>query len=727
MDEKASVKRGRVMAAVLVAALAAVFGCARPPVADVYPQVAEYDGRRIDELSFLNPEPFSADSLEELTETRETRCALLGFLPFCFPGTDWGLRVGRVNMQTVGEDLARLEQLYRVSGYFGTLVVPDMEEVGEDGGPIRFGFRVQRGDGVLLESLEISGTEGIVDPDSLRGVVALQPGELFELTDLVASADTVLEALRARGHAYAEVLRNYGVDTIQDRATVQILAVPGPRVEVDSILVDGLDKLSRPEVLRQLSFDQGAVLRLRDLGSSQRNLYDIEVVQFASVAVAADSLQLAPDDRTRATVRVAVGEGDEHVVETAVGYGTVECFGLRGRWTDRAVMGGSRRLTLTGEVSRIGLGDPLGGLRNTVLCEQGEDATIATSLDYRLAADFSQSYFLSPRNQLAARVFSERQSEPELFQRTATGGRLHITHRIRRREVLTAGLAVEYRTTDATPELYCFEFRACGRDEIERFLGGRWQNGFTATWFRDRSNASVNPTGGYTLRSSGAWSTPILGSDFDFLRVSLETAVYRAVGDWTLAGFARFGSFITRASLGPDNFVPPEERFFAGGANSVRGYDRFALGPGLYLLQADTEDPATVDPSETLPVQFFPTGGTSVGVLSVEARFPSPVLRDLLRLAVFVDAGTVGLEPIWKLESSWRVTPGAGLRISTPVGPARIDIGYNPYPEPEARLYAAEPGTGGGLVRIADTFAPADPGAFDLDRFRLHIAVGQAF
>jgi outer membrane protein assembly factor BamA len=730
MQPKDMVRAGRRPVLVLVAVLAVWTGCAKPRVAEIYPQVSEYDGRRIEELTFTDPEPFGADSLAALTETEATRCALLGIVPFCFPGTDWGLRVGRLNMRTVGQDLARLEQLYRQTGYFGTRVIPEIEEVGEDGGPIRLRLRIRRGDGIELDSLEVEGTEGIADPDSLEAELPLQPGELFALTELVASADTVLEVMRERGHAYAEILRNYGVDTIQDRATVQLLAIPGPRVEVDTVLVAGAEELEREDVLRQLTFDQGDLLRVRDLRTSQRNLYDLQLIRLASVAVAGDTLQRTPADSTTATVRVAIGEAPEHVVETEVGYGSVECFGLRGRWTDRSVFGGSRRLTLTGEVSRIGLGDPLGGLENSV-CQEGGDREIATTLDYRVAADFAQSYFLGPGNQLSATLFSERQSEPELYQRTGNGGRLDFTRRIRRRELLTAGVSVEYRTTDATPALYCFEFRACGSEDIARFLGGRWQNGLTANWLRDRSNATVNPTDGYVLRSSASWSTSLLGSDFDFLRANVEGSIYQPIGgDWVLAGFARFGSFVTRASLGPDNFIPPEERFFAGGANSVRGFDRFSLGPGLYLLEpgdSAATDPRTIVPADTLPVEFFPTGGTSAGVLSVEARFPSPLLRDLLRLAVFVDAGTVGLDPIWELQSSWRVTPGLGLRIQTPVGPARVDLGYNPYPAQSASLYATDPGPDGELVRIADDFQPAESGRFDLDRFRLHIAVGQAF
>jgi outer membrane protein assembly factor BamA len=724
MEQRINLMRSGRAGWLVLLAVAVAWGCAQPRVAELYPQVAEFDGREIDRFDFVNTEPFSADSLSSLTETRETRCRLLGFMPFCFPGTDWGRRVGRVEMRAIGDDLSRLAALYRQNGYFGTLVVPEIEELpDEDGVWVR--FVVERGDGILMDDVLVEGTEGIADPDSLQAQLPLQPGELFDLAEFVASADTVSEALRRRGHAYAEVLRNYAVDTIQNRATVWLLAIPGPRVTVDSVVVDGIQELRRGDVIRQLTFSPGDLLRLTDLRASQRNLYDLSLVRFASVGVAADSMQRTPEDSTTATVRIAISEAPEHVVEAGVSFGLVDCFGAQGRWTDRSVLGGGREVTLRGSVSRIGLGDPVSGLQDG-LCSDGADREIATQVDYRVSADFTQPFFITSRNQVTATTFSERQSEPDLFQRTATGVRLAVTNRLRPGEFLTGALEAEFRSTRGRPVLYCFELRACTEEDVARFTGSRWRTGLAANWIRDRSNSAVNPTAGYIVRSRTSWSTGLLGSDYDFVRLSADGSIYQSLGrGWVAAGFARFGTFLTRASLGPSDFTPPEERFFAGGASSVRGFSRSTLGPGLYLAR-DAADPDDIVLSDTLRVDFFPTGGTSVSVLSAETRLPSPVLRDLLRLALFVDAGTVGLSPVWNVESQWRITPGVGLRVQTPVGPARIDLGYNPHPPPRAPLLAVDPETG-DLIRLSDSFVPRNPAWNDSNRFALHIAVGQAF
>src|SRR5690606_17793186 len=127
------------------------------------------------------------------------------------------------------------------------------------------------------------------------------------------------------------------------------------------------------------------------------------------------------------------------------------------------------------------------------------------------------------------------------------------------------------------------------------------------------------------------------------------------------------------------NFLPPEERFYVGGASSVRGFQRNDLGPGIYVTDSDSlvaDDDGNLRPHRH--AEFVPTGGTAMAVTSAELRLPSPVLSRILRLALFVDAGAVGSGSLWDLSwSDWRITPGAGARLQTPVGPVRIDIGIN--------------------------------------------------
>ncbi|HEX7118738.1 MAG TPA: BamA/TamA family outer membrane protein [Longimicrobiales bacterium] len=701
---------------ILVAGLVGACG-ARTSAREELSALERYEGREIEEVVFVNPGPFSEDTLIQLTETQPTRCSLFG-LPICIPFTTIGEEVNRLDLDVLRRDVVRLRAFYRQSGYYGTTVVPAAEEEEDGDGDVVVEFLIEPGDPVFLEAFSIEGLEGVegeVDTVALRSRLPLEVGDLFDLGDFAASADTLEALLLGRGHAHAEVLRNYAVDTVTDRATAALVAVPGPVVVVDSIIVRGATQLGRAAVLRQLAIRRGDVLRVDRLVESQRNLYALEIVEFAAVTIAPDTLQATPGDRSRATVLVQVTEGPVHVVEAAVGFGTVDCFRGRFEWVSRSFGGGARRLALGAMVSKIGIGAGFGGS----ICRAFEDDPFGDELDYRFTADLTQPYFLTPRNSITLSVYAERQSEPDVFQREAEGARVAVTHRLDPRQTLTAALDVERGRTLASPAVFCVAFLVCRPDDVAALSRERLTNTLGLNWFRNRTDYIVDPTRGHVIRSSAVWAAPWLGSEVDYGRAAFDGSVYVPVGAGpVLAANLRTGTFFGGASLrGGDDFIPPEDRFYAGGAHSVRGFARNALGPGVYVAEGPQFDPGNVE--------FIPIGGLSVVVTSVELRIPSPFLRNNLRWAIFVDAGAVDEDRVWSIDGEeWRITPGVGVRIATPVGPVRVDVAYNPYAPRTAPLYLIEPQTG-VLVRVADRFTP-ERDSF-LNRLRVHLAVGQPF
>jgi outer membrane protein assembly factor BamA len=127
-----------------------------------------------------------------------------------------------------------------------------------------------------------------------------------------------------------------------------------------------------------------------------------------------------------------------------------------------------------------------------------------------------------------------------------------------------------------------------------------------------------------------------------------------------------------------DTGVPIENRFFAGGGNSVRGYEENSLGPR-----------AVVDPEPG--AKPAPVGGRLLLLTNVELRYPIPLLSRInITGSVFVDGGNVwtALESVqarnfrpWAdeedvVQQDYRYSVGLGMRYNTPVGPIRVDWGY---------------------------------------------------
>jgi outer membrane protein insertion porin family len=246
-----------------------------------------------------------------------------------------------------------------------------------------------------------------------------------------------------------------------------------------------------------------------------------------------------------------------------------------------------------------------------------------------------------------------------------------------------------------------------------------------------RVNNALDPSHGYVHTVEGTVSSQLLGSAStqEFAKLIANLAWYReldrdVVLSWRVRAGAIFAPRVEFTSQAV-NFVPPEERFYGGGPNDVRGFQRNELGPLVYVVETnETNTDSILDRigRGDLGTRFSATGGNTLAVGNVELRIPSPIMSNRMRIAFFVDAGTVwerGREDV--APASLRVTPGIGFRIGTPLGPARLDIAYNGYERQAGALYRSSLQTG-DLVKIQDDFSSGKR-----SNLTFQFAIGQPF
>lgn len=705
----------RVVAACLALALAACVqqGPRSGPLAGF----AQFQGKEVRSVTFTGPRlVVPRDTLKAAIATKASTCrfALLPICPFGLGRTRHTLDVNELS-----RDVARIQLEHRDRGYYGTQVTPDVEAAGEG---VAVTFNVVPGHLVKVRTLEVTGTEGIIPPDQATRGIPLQVGGPFRRIGFLSAADTIRGRLLDRGYAYAQVLRNYSLDTIADLADVSYAAVPGPVVRVDSIEILGARRLGQKTARRELTFSEGSLLKTSELNRSQRNLYALQMVSFATVEIAPDSLQRDADSAT-ATVLVRVVEAPQYLAEVSGGYGTIDCLRTTGRRLDRNFLGGGRTLELSASLSKIGAGPPLdGGLQNG-LCRALQGDTLGNVLNYRVAADFVQPRLFGTHTSTAVNLFTERVSEFEIYRRSATGGRASILREVAPQTLASGAVNVSRGRTVAEPIYFCVGLEICRTEAIDTLRQSRWSNFVTASLVRDRTGSDVYPTRGYQVRGTVDWATRLLGSDDRFLRFLTDATAYRQLRPgWVLAARVQGGTFL-RGGLGTEGYIPPERRFYAGGPNSVRGFRRNALGPTVYVAIPNLK-PDTTKPADTVDIRPSAVGGTRMALGSIELRAPSPVLRGNLQFAAFVDGARVWASRLDTLIHSppVRFTPGVGVRFLTPVGPLRVDAAYNPYSGAPGPLYGFD--EQGQLVLRQRRY---DPGNKFVSRIQLYIAVGQAF
>jgi outer membrane protein insertion porin family/translocation and assembly module TamA len=445
--------------------------------------------------------------------------------------------------------------------------------------------------------------------------------------------------------------------------------------------------------------------------------------------VAPDTATLAPAGDSTIDVNITLAESFMRSVRPSVGWATLDCFRTQVDFSDVGFLGGLRRLDLSARASKIGVGYPTEarGSMKEICAPSARDDTYGDTLNYYVGATLRQSSLFGVRAVPTITLYSELRSEYLVFRRyTPIGAILSLNQALPRRLAATYAYQLEYGRTSAEPAIFCGVIGVCDANEQEFLRRSQRLATASVTLGRDRRNDAFYPSAGSSMSLELRGASKFIGSDPDlqFSRVVADASWYWALPkNSVLVARVRGGVvFGQRLSLGADtsSFIPQQERLYAGGANTVRGFRQNELGPVVYLTDTllvctqptgRCERPAVAtdtvyfssrtdkDPSRVLPV-----GGNSVAVANVEVRMPSPFIPDRVQVAFFADAGQVWTRGASRSERSFgtlKVTPGLGVRVASPVGPIRLDIGFNPYErEPGAAYYDTPQSEKGGSAPL---------------------------
>lgn len=614
-------------------------------------------------------------------------------------------------------DVARLRLWYRNHGFLDATVDTVVGLVA----PRRVGVRflIVEGEPVIIDTLVITGLDAVPERADVRRRLPTTQGGWFDRYATAATRDSITRRLRDNGYPDAETFLGYDLRRADRRATVTFSVSTGPRrrigrVDFTHVGRDGAEPDVGPKAVRRLAgIEEGDLYRERLLERAKRTLYQSEA--FSQVTV-------EPGDAlgdSLIAVNVDLREGYLRAARLGGGWGSLDCFRMTADVTEYNLLRSATRLEMRSRVSKIGIGEPLAGASS--LCPQAQDDIYSRDLNYYVGVTLSQPAVLRSSFVPTLTLYSERRSEYNAYLRTTpAGGSLNLTRAINRRSA-SLGYTVEYGRTEAQPALFCAVFNACedrDRAALERPLRLAVLSGGSSY---ERTNDPIDPSNGVMGRVELRYASHIVGSDRDisFARLTLDGAWFKSLGaDVTFAMRLRLGSVI-----GSDfrfnrtaTFVPPQERLYAGGPNSVRGFRQNELGPQVYIptsydtVGTDGLPRTSVAPGDTVFLRAndaetnqraVPTGGNSSIIGNFELRIVSPFLPSLIKWTLFTDVGElwnrgVGVRGLGFKQLKW--TPGAGISIRTPIGFLRADLAYNQYSRPGGAAYFDAPVAAGGAL-----------------------------
>lgn len=604
----------------------------------------------------------------------------------------------------LARDLRRIEAFYAAHGYFAAQALPASVRAG-DGGTVHVVFTVREGPATRVSAVTFDlPRRPPRDPEARRRVTDLR-GRLPEVVPIRAGAiwtehaheeakETITRALLAEGFAFAHVGGDVVVDRAAHTATVRYLLAPGPRVRIASIRVHGNRRVSTALIRQRIELGPGDTPTPEALADARDRVLSLGVFASARVALRrkrlGEALEGAPPtiDNVRAIAWPSEVPLDVYVQESAfrelqAGVGatadTSRVDILLGRlgYVDRDLLGGLQRLDLGADPALVALLNDGGAVR----------------LDFgmRATAGFQWPRFLEEYTTLSLHGTYDRLVDLAYDTDRVRGswglGRIfgpHLTIQLLHSLEYYALDSSAGTSTSGTPAVADPDCTSCelhGAAAID-LLGLGIRSTYLLSSLEPRLTLDLrdNPLDarrGLYASASAALSLPAVGSDFSYLRLLGDVRGY--VTPWrflTVAARLKVGALLSFGGA-----TPLPARFRGGGADEMRGAITNGLGPYL-CRRADgsvfddarglgCEAPSYQRDGEATPTPL-PVGGALLALASVETRW---YLTRSFAFVAFFDVGQVWAALTDFSLDTLRLAPGVGVRLYTPIGPLRFDLG----------------------------------------------------
>jgi outer membrane protein insertion porin family len=612
---------------------------------------------------------------------------------------------GRFSQQLVRGDADSIRALYTSNGFKDAQVTPEVNGnyLGKKGS-LFVTFHIVEEEQTRVASLDIEGNQAL-SKEALLAVTGSTPGQPYSEADIASDRNNILATYFNEGYPEARFNSEVVNGDAPNRVRLIYRITEGTRIEVSKVLLTGY-QYTRPGIIRrEVLIKEGGPLREGDVVETQRQLYNLGVF---------NRVQIAPQNPNGTDPdKVMVVEAEEGKRYT-LGYGFG--FEVQRIAANCTAPSGSQPTTCSPNSTKIAA-SPRGIFEISRSNMFGRAQTLSfkarvSTLEYRTVLAYTADHLFATKNlSLQITGFADKSQDVNTFTSTRFEGSLQVTETLSHSSTLS--MRYFYRRVKASDINETINV-----EQIPLFSLPTLVSGVGVNYARDRRDNPADATRGTFNTIDLSVAADALGSSASFFRGYYQNSSFHTFGRaFVFARSVRFGfeeplgkttegvsTECTTTAPTSDEIIPLPERFFAGGGTSLRGFG---------LNQAGPRDPCT----------GFPIGGLALLVFNQELRFPMklPIIGNKLGGTLFYDGGNV-YSDVNHISLSWKPptptnlnyfshTVGFGVRYPTPVGPVRVDFGYQLNPG----QYEA-------------TIAPATtPQMFRLPRFQFFFNIGPVF
>lgn len=531
----------------------------------------------------------------------------------------WLTGSGVLREEVLDRDAAALEAYYSNRGFLNAKAGQPVVSHTDEG--ITVTFQVEEGPRYKVASVQYSG-DMISTPEELDRIVRLddlaKEKSYFDRSVMRDDLQKLTEYYSNYGYAFAESDVQLSRDETEKSLNVTYALSKGNKISINRVLVDGNVKTRDNVIRREMRLSDGDLYSGEKLRRSNTRLNRLDF--FETVEITPEPTP-NPD---KLNLRVKVKEKPTGMFSAGVGYSSYSKVFFSGQVLERNLFGMGYQLGFKGTIS-------------------------SKSSDY--TATFWNPHYDDTDLGMGISLYNTL-NEYSDYDKQSMGGRLLFSYPLGE----YTDLSWNYRL-----ERYSIEDVDKDADKVIRDLEGKhWASALYASIKRDTTDRRLNPTKGSAYQFSVEYGGGILGGDDDFIKYVADANHYIPAFWNTIFHVHAQGGYVMKN--GSDR-IPPFERFYLGGMNSVRGYKERTISP-VYdkkegSLGYDEGDEKGGDKSFFFNLEYLVPLHKEMGILGV----------------VFFDAGKTW-DDDESIDFDLYKSVGAGVRWYSPLGPLRLEYGY---------------------------------------------------